>query len=728
MRRVACAAVFLLVCPIALAQMHMHHPTAQAPEDKGRSSPCTKKLTSPKSHDIPGVDKVNWPVTTPIATQEKSKAALAQKFFNQGITEYYGFNFEQALTYFRAAKNEDRRMAMASWGMALAAGPNINLGMDDRCRELAISEMACAVDLANRPGYSTEVERGLINALALRYAGPMTETVAYAVAMRGVWKTATESSYQYRNLIMPNVGALYAEALINMRPWGLYDSAYRKALDTDTVIEVLTKSMDAEPEPVGANHYWIHTMEASEDPGAATHSAEFLNYATPGSETLHPPAVPGAGHLLHMPSHIYFLKGEYARALQSNTDAIKVDREQYEDACKGWYCEYTANSSCPQLYYGHYPSHNHFFRALSAAFSGQSREAVTSACDTRLHAMRFQANEPGLQRYMNAPLMALVMNRNWKAILGDGNVAAEPEPPADCYMAPFEGHGCHIYRAMWHWARGMAYAAGGDLTKTRDEYDAMAIQMRDIVPPGPTGWGNNTAAAVLAIAQSTLQARYTWAGGQCKPAECKTDDPLCEEPCKTADTPCDVTRCPGGCESAFEQAIEHLKLAVTHENALVYDEPPQWFPPPREALGGAYLQVKDYRKANDAFKEELARHAGSPRAIFGRIRALEGLSREATTQKEKDEIAEIPSLETQFCSAWAKADYTMTNQDLWPAHDGGGDNNTIDCSSTKPKIAVPSTITAPSSKACTLPLPKPPCPQPDCVPNPQSSCPPLKAE
>src|SRR5882724_3698113 len=149
MRRLVLATVFLLACPIAFAQ-HFHHATAPDPADSERNSPCTKPLIP--ADPPPDVDKVYWPVTGNTA---------AMPYFRRGITEYYGFNFEEALLYFRIAKQKDPSMAMASWGIALAAGPNINLGMDTRCRALAVSELTCALALA-KPQSVTHVERGLI--------------------------------------------------------------------------------------------------------------------------------------------------------------------------------------------------------------------------------------------------------------------------------------------------------------------------------------------------------------------------------------------------------------------------------------------------------------------------------------------------------------------------------------------------------------------------------------
>lgn len=580
MRRVVFAALFLLVCPIAVAQ-HFHHAVSNAPEDQYRVSPCTKEFAPAVLQ--PELQKVLWPVTG---------NADAQKFFSQGMTQYYGFNYEEAMRNFRAAANADQWMAMASWGIALAAGPNINLGMDDDCRVLARRESEKAVVLAKRQQGITKLEVELVNALPPRYADPVMETVAYSVAMGKIWDTAQDKA---------NVGALYAESMLDLRPWGLFDNDHRPALDTDRIYFVLRTAMVAEPNAVGANHFWIHAVEASAKPDDALRSANLL-------QTL----VPASGHLMHMPSHIYLLLGDYKKAVDRNVKAAAVDVVQFAEPCRGSFKEYSANRKCPQLYYGHYLSHNLFFRAVSATFLGRSKEALQSARETRTHVERFVANEPGLQRYMTAPLMTLVMNRNWEAIL------QEPEPPAACYIQePFkQPTGCHILRSIWHWARGMAYATRGDVATARKEYDAMAARMRQIVPPTPIGWGNNSAAAVLAVAQSMLQARFRWAANQ-------------------------------------QEAIEHLKLAVTHEDALVYDEPPQWFAPAREALGGTYLQTEKFEMAKETFEEELRRHPKSGRALYGLMRAL----------KEKGEpYAEV---EKQFQAAWKDADYVMTDQALW---------------------------------------------------------------
>ncbi|HSY48132.1 MAG TPA: hypothetical protein VLC46_04915 [Thermoanaerobaculia bacterium] len=622
MRHVAVAAVFLLVCPIAIAQ-HLHATTAP-----GRVSPCDKKFAEAVSQ--PQFANREWVVTS---------NGTAQKYFDQGLTQYYGFNFEEALRNFRGAAAADSTLAMAYWGIALAAGPNINLGMDDPCRAVALKAILAAEERAKTgKDDRAKLARALIHALSLRYndpGDPVSEAVAYSVAMGKIWD-------QYKDQrsgigVSVNVGALYAESMLDLRPWGVYDHCKSAALETLQIESVLENCIDNSRDALGANHFWIHTVEGGPKPDTDRDfwSAELLTRL-----------VPASGHLVHMPSHIFLLNGQYLNSLNSNVQAVNADLSEYEESCRGSYTVYSANDKCPQLYYGHYQSHNYFFGTVSATFLGRSEQAVKLACDTSAHAQRFSANEPELQRYMTAPLLTLVMNRNWCAVL------KEPEPPEECYMCPFVPdkyplNGCHILSSVRHWARGMAYIAGAnddsstckvqapDIARSRGEYDAMAKEMTKIVPPTPIGWGNNSAAAVLAIAQSMLRARISWAKGQCaKFGECKAGG-LCEKG--------------GQCEAALDEAISHLKLAVTHEDALGYDEPPQWFAPTREALGGAYLQLGELHLAEQVFDEELERHPASGRALYGKMRA----------QGKTDDLA--------FCTAWANADYTMTDEDLWPA-------------------------------------------------------------
>ena len=587
-------ALFACLPGLAGAQ-HFHQHIDAAPEDDLRPSPCTKAYAAPKLDAA--IRKVHWKVST--------TNAAAQAFFDQGITLIYGFNYEDAMRNFRKAKALDPTLAMASWGIALAAGPNINIAMEGPCGQVALAESGAALKLAEaqRPaGKITELEYAVVHALPPRYAKATIapdayalarRNVDYAVAMRAVW-------LRFRDA---NVSALFAESLMDLRPWALFNVAQQPAIDTGLIEQVLQQSIVREPRAVGANHYWIHAEEAGPSPGHAKPSADLLR-------TL----VPGSGHLMHMPSHTYMLVGDYAAAFAVNASAIAVDDHQFAAACAGTYEQYTKNPDCLQLYYGHYGAHNLFFRSVAALFAGNRTAALENARKAQRHVQHFVAYEPGLQRYMTAPLTTLVANHDWAAVL------REPEPPVSCYVQPPFTHetGCRILRSTWLWARAMADAATGNTTTVKVDYDKFAAEQKLIASPDPTGWGNNSAAAILAIADQTVLARIAWADGK------------------------------------RAAAIEHLKLAVTYEDGLVYDEPPQWAHPSRQSLGGALLAQSDYAGAARVFRDDLLRHPLNGRSLYGLSRALHGLG-DPTWH----------AVYAQYRAAWKIADYTMSDAQLW---------------------------------------------------------------
>ena len=649
MRRLALATLFLLVCPIALAQMLCHAATP----GPGGISPCAKKL----AEAIPQQEfqKVYWPAVMDKLTDEKNPGL---PFFRQALTQYYGLNYEEAMRNFKEAKRDPSMAAMAAWGIALAAGPNINLSMTDACEKLACDEIECADSLAGGKrkegceprGSTTPLEKELIAALKKRYVCPASKLSGadakdavdkaaknYSDAMADIWS---------RNQHDKNISTLYAESMMNLHPWDLYDKdGLPKRKQTDTIVDVLKKSTGNSQEAIGANHYYIHAIEGSAD----LRENESTQQAAMRSADLLQTQVTQSGHLVHMSSHIYLLLGKYKASLDANVKAVANDVDQYGRACRGTYEEYAKDSTCPQLYYGHYLSHNYFFGSVSATFTGQSKEAVKLACATSAHVERFVIYEPGLQRYMTAPLMTLVVNRNW------GKILQYPEPPADCYRQPpfKEDSGCHIVRSIWFWARGMAWAAIGHADAASTAFQNMKNEERKIEKQPPTTWGNNDAAKVLAIANWILNARIEWA---------KKD--------KNA-------------------TITSLISAVQKEDDLSYDEPPQWFTPAREAIGGAYLQNKQYGTALSVFEDALRLHPASGRALYGKIRALQGLQR---PQQEIDKI-----VKNEYCPAWQYADYTMTDDDLWPALPGDAKSvEQITCPAREKKVSRPSECTCPA--------------------------------
>lgn len=610
--RLVALAVAWLLPAVAFAQ-HFHQHFEAAPDNIERESVCKDNRFAPAQRDD-GIRKVNWVVYT------KDPSGEALRFFQQGVTLLYGFNYEDALRNFERALSIDDQFAMAYWGKAMAAAPNINLAQDNECgikaRAWSLEAQKKAIE-QRKTGKISLLEGEIIDALVARYtdnASDRVHAVEYAVAMRRVW------SRWHNDPNAHNIAAVFTEALLNLRPWALYDNDQREAIGTSEVQEVLWSVLGAQPSPserspIGANHLWIHTVEASPKPESAEASANFLS-----------DAVPSSGHLLHMPSHIYLLMGDYAKAAEANRNAIAVDRRQFGEACAGrdpfkptkWYKDYSVDSKCLPLYYGHYLAHNLYFRAVANAFLGRftggtdpEAGADFAARMTRVHAERFVANEPGLQRYMTAWLMLTVADNNWRAILG----SEEPlGPPKECYSDPFPSTGCHILRSMWHWAKGMAHASmqppdRGAAWKKLDDFRA---ERNEISRSGPPGWGNNSATAVLAIAEEVLRARLAWA------------------------------------ENMRDDAIEHLQLAVSHEDNLAYDEPPQWMYPVRQSLGAAYLALggdDNAFKAKQAFCGDLARHRKNGRGLYGLYRALERL---------KD--PRCGPVRKEYLDAWGEAD------------------------------------------------------------------------
>lgn len=613
--RLVALAVAWLLPAVAFAQ-HFHQHFEAAPDNEDRKSVCDVKRFAQAQPDD-GIRKVKWTVKT-------TGGDDALRFFQQGVTLLYGFNYEDALRNFERAISFDDTFAMAYWGKAMAAAPNINLAQDNLCGEKAREWSLAAQKYASQQT-KPSLEAEITDALVARYTGnseDRVQAVEYAVAMRGVW-----GRWQ-KDPAAPHVAAVFAEALLNLRPWALYDNDQREAIGTSEVLNVLWSVLGSS-DAIGANHLWVHTVEASPKPESAKESADLLFGA-----------VPSSGHLLHMPSHIYLLMGDYAKAAEANKNAIAVDRRQFGEACAGKdpynptkkYKDYITDSKCLPLYYGHYLAHNLYFRAVANAFLGRFKGpegdpeagADFAARMTRVHVERFVANEPGLQRYMAAWLMLMAADGNWPAILG----AEEPlGPPKECYSDPFPSTGCHILRSMWHWAKGMAYTSTEkpppDLVAARKRLQDFRHERDLISQSGPTGWGNNSATAVLAIAEEVLRARIAWAGNR------------------------------------RNDAIEHLQLAVSHEDNLAYDEPPQWMYPVRQSLGGAYLALggKDnYTNAKRAFCADLERHPKNGRSLYGLARALEEL---------KDPRA--PAARTEFENLWRQSadDAHKKFEDRW---------------------------------------------------------------
>ena len=394
----------------------------------------------------------------PYHRQIQTSNADAQTFFDEALTLLYGFNHEEALRSFERAAALDPASPMPHWGMALALGTNINdPAPADRLLKAA-NHLAGAV---KRAQHGSPVEQGLVAALAKRYvADPVGEQgareQAYSDAMGALSRKYPDDA---------DVAALYAESMMNLHPWRLYRADGAPEPWTPAIVATLEAVLKRQPLHPGANHFYVHAVEASSTPERATASAERL-------ETL----VPGAGHLVHMPSHIYIRTGQYAKAAKSNAIAAAVDEAYFRrTGTQGFYA---------MAYY----SHNLQFESASAMFGGNLAEARDAAKRTVALTEPIADQMAMLEPFAAMELLVMARFGEWQAIL-----ALRPPQSTRTLQA-----GLH------RWARGIALAQTGQAAAASAELDSLThIQAR--VPKeamvGPLNWGGD----VLAVAIADLQ-------------------------------------------------------------------------------------------------------------------------------------------------------------------------------------------------------------------------------
>lgn len=393
----------------------------------------------------------------PVTTASKE----AQAYFDQGLRLAYGFNHDEAARSFARATQLDPTCAMCFWGVALVLGPNYNVPMLPDRAAVAWEGVRKAQALASRV---TPVEQALIGALARRYGGPEPRTPeqmkpfdeAYAAAMRDVARRFPEDL---------DVQVLFAESLMDLNPWKLWTLDGEPAPGTEEIVSRLEAVLAREPNHPGANHYYIHAVEASNHPERALPSARRL-----------PGLMPGAGHLVHMPAHIYQRVGMYAEASESNRRAIQAD-EAYLREVK------------PLGYYPMYVAHNWGFLAFSASMEGRAEETLRAA---RASASALPAEMlemmPGMDFFVSEPLLAMVRFGRHDALL------AEPRPDAKF----------PVHLGLWLHAHGLALAARGRFDEARADHAELVKLAAGI--PADVKAGNNSARDVLRVAGLVLEA------------------------------------------------------------------------------------------------------------------------------------------------------------------------------------------------------------------------------
>lgn len=396
-----------------------------------------------------------------------TRSEAAQRYFDQGLTLAFAFNHDEAIRSFREAARLDPECAMAWWGIALAHGPHINFPVMPPERVAAAWEaIQRARSLVDR---ARPAEHALIDALARRYVpdpaadrGPLD--LAYAEALRGAWRA---------HPLDADVGTLFAEALMDLHPWDLWTLDGRPKPYTPEIVETLERVLQIAPDHPGANHLFVHAVEASSTPGRADAAADRLR-------TL----VPGSSHLVHMPSHIDVRRGRFAAASDANERAIEVDRR---------YAERTGRAG----FYRVYMAHNVQFLSFSAMMEGRSAVAIDAA---RAMVAGFppellETLGPFVDGILPIVFHALVRFGRWEEIL------AEPRFP-DLFGAA---------NAVRHYARGVALTALGRLAEAdreQEELDALVAAMDE------RPIGNNPARLVLRIPQKLLRGEYEFRRGR----------------------------------------------------------------------------------------------------------------------------------------------------------------------------------------------------------------------
>jgi tetratricopeptide (TPR) repeat protein len=407
-----------------------------------------------------GMGTHSRPITT--------SSPLAQRYFDQGLAFLYAFNHDEAIRSFRRAAEIDPNAAMAWWGIAYANGPHINFPMvpPERATE-AWAALGKAKEAATR---ASPIEKALIQALFLRHADPQPQDRTpldqdFAFAMRQVWAAYPND---------PDVGALFAEAMMDLRPWDLWTEDGHPQPGTPEILEALEAVIALDPKHPLANHLYIHAVEASPEPGKADRAADALRDLQPA-----------LGHLVHMPSHIDVRRGRWVQAIEANTKAIEADRLYLE-------------SSPHQGFYRVYMFHNHHMKAYAAMMTGQSaiaietiKEMIASVPEDWLH-----QNASLVDGYLAMPLEVLMRFGRWDDIL------AAPD---------FKEH-FPLARALRHYARGVALAARGRVDDAANEEKAF-LEARKKVAFEAT-FGNNKASDILDVAQFLLQGEILYRVGQ----------------------------------------------------------------------------------------------------------------------------------------------------------------------------------------------------------------------
>lgn len=501
-----------------------------------------------------GLGNVGMPITT--------RSEEARDYFNQGLALTYAFNHAAADFAFTEATVHDPDCAMCYWGSALVLGPNVNANMDpgNAARAFVLAQRAQTLAANTAPW-----EQDLIAALTKRYAETEPEDRSeldknYAFAMRDVATTYPDNT---------DIVALSAEALMDRHPWDFWEDSGEARDWTPEIKRTLEQALALNSQHIGAIHLYIHAMEQSNQPELAEPYADQLAALAPA-----------AGHLVHMPAHIYMRVGRYHDATLNNMQATVADNN-FIQACR---------SNSP-IYLAGYIPHNWHFGWVTAAIEGWQSKAYELAEGTASQLTAELLRAPGMavaQHFLMQPLFAKVRFSDWKAVL------ATKEPDADLPYA----------RAIWHYARGQAFVATNDLPQAKHELAALRTLTTSPEIAAMTFFNREGAPALTAIALKVLEAELAIA------------------------------------EDEQNSALSLLEEAVVLEDALPYTEPPEWFFPVRHSLGVLQLKMGDAAGAEDTYREDLRLMPENGWALKGLENALRAQGKAAAADAAKTRFNE----------------------------------------------------------------------------------------
>jgi tetratricopeptide (TPR) repeat protein len=493
----------------------------------------------------------------------------AQQYFDQGLAFLFGFNHDEAIRSFEAAAASDAGCAMTYWGIAMANGPHINnTRVDLPHAKAAWKALGKARELAANAG---PMERALIEALASRYADPQPDDrkpldEAYAAAMRKVWQAFPDDA---------DVGALMAEALMDLRPWDQWTLAGHAQPGTDEVLRTLDAVLAKSPRHPLALHLLIHAVESSPHPERADAAAERLRDLEPG-----------IGHLVHMPSHIDVRRGRWQDAVVANEKAIAADKA---------YRAIVPN----QGFYRLYMAHNHHMLAYAAMMQGESLKATQAIRELLASIPKefLKDNAAMVDGFFAMPYELHLRFGRWDQML------AEPKP----------SDALPITTALWHCARGVAFAAKNQVDAAKSEQQAFLASAKAL--PEWAAFGKNSGSDLLGIAEKMLEGEILYRQGQ------------------------------------TDASIAALREAVRREDQLHYMEPPDWIQPVRHALGATLMDAGRYADAEAVYRDDLRHYPENGWSLYG-------LSRSLRRQGKPEEALAVTM---RFDKVWKHADVKLSS-------------------------------------------------------------------